>query len=210
MRIVTYSLAILSLICLVNSAEKSKEGPEILSKNFFGTIKLKKQAKPINAEKITIARKNMAIPVYAAPTTPPEEKSHILDAHPSEDITELNFDEIEKIIFPQPEITWTYKNNKFIEIHVLLKESGKQLDLLIEPTRKIYFSEPESAGEISRKVTPTAVENITIKGYRTQDELEKASKAKAATTNLPEKKKSETVKENEPLEDIISVEVAAS
>lgn len=181
MHTINRGLALASVLFLANFGEKSQDGAPILSKNYYGTIKLIGQEKPITAEKITIAHKNKDIQVYSKPQATTDH-DFILKSHPrdSQATAYLDFDEITTVAIAQPAAIWKYNKNGrdilFVEIQVTLQDSGKVKTFIIETPRQLYYSEPDAVGEAQSSVPLMALEKITFDGCHSKEALARMPK----------------------------------
>lgn len=152
----------------------SVEGRTKHKLNFFGTVTTV-QGKTFPVENISIARMYQNIPVYDVPTkTDSKELAH----DPRKGIvTKLDLGEISRLSVSDPNTLWIYKKRKglreveYIQITVISKDPQEtKRNYLIEVNRKLLCDEKNQAGPLEKVIPLTALDTLTIDGYRYRDD----------------------------------------
>lgn len=149
------------------SQDSSVAGGEKPLFNFKGTI-TDREGRSFAAENITISGAYKKIVVY--------QKPEHFNTSPKNHEVKIDLAEIQEIKIPRDTLL-TFNNQDFIELEIISKDTkGTKNTYLIEKNRGIFFDEPNEAGPIGHRISPIAVETITIKNYEKREEEKKVKK----------------------------------
>lgn len=158
-------LASLAFIFCVNfSTQQSEESKVKPTVNFYGTIRDTSGAE-YNVDNITISGLYKRIPVYAVPAKATD--------NPQDNKTLIDLDEEYQIkqMIPHDASVVTFNNRQYVKIEVISRDKEKtKRNYIVEKTRKIYCNEKCDAGPKEKEFSFTALDILTIDGYKSQEE----------------------------------------
>lgn len=167
-------LPVIVLVCLnMSSPDISVAGGDKPAINFKGTVQ-DTDGNTYEAENITISGVFKQIPMYKKPNK--------VTTKPTANITRMDLSEVSMIMVPDKKEE-SFDGRNYIELEITYKDQKRTKErFIIEAHKRIWCDQVNQAGPIEKDLAFTAIESVTIDGYKmaelAQDKQKKKDQAK--------------------------------